>query len=163
MENGSTTPAAGRNSSIALPLHSGDPEAVIRTAEDGGRKNHRIVVVYSGRQVAEVGPAAKNSSRGGEAIDVFPEPVAREGILSLQGPESGTRRHSASAKAATGSDQPPRPRGVYRTERPVGQSLTLAPSGRRILFTQRDQRGGDGVSRTAAKIASFDSIQRGDA
>ena len=34
-------------------------------------------------------------------------------------------------------------RTVYRTERPVGPGLTLAPDGRRILFTQQDRRGSD--------------------
>ena len=34
-------------------------------------------------------------------------------------------------------------RTVYRTEHPVGPGLTLAPDGRRILFTQQDRRGSD--------------------
>ena len=34
-------------------------------------------------------------------------------------------------------------RTVYRTERPVGPGLTLAPDGRSILFTQRDRSGSD--------------------
>ena len=34
-------------------------------------------------------------------------------------------------------------RTVYPTEHPVGPGLTLAPDGRRILFTQQDRRGRD--------------------
>jgi hypothetical protein len=32
---------------------------------------------------------------------------------------------------------------VYRTSAPVSGGLTLAPDGRRILFTQQDRRGSD--------------------
>jgi hypothetical protein len=34
-------------------------------------------------------------------------------------------------------------RTVYQTELQVGAGLTLAPDGRRILFTQEDRRGSD--------------------
>ena len=88
----------------------------------------------------------RTPSRGGEATDVFPERVSGRNFIVT---EAGIWYLTASPSVEEGSllrffdFASKTTRTVHRTEHPVGPGLTLAPDGRRILFTQQDLRGSD--------------------
>jgi len=126
----------------------GDPEAVSGTAEGwvAEESPDRQWIYYSGDPTFRGTYLRRAPSRGGEATDVFPEQVAgRNFVVTKAGiwymtPGPSLREGSllqfydfASKIAQT----------VYRTEHPLGPGLTLAPDGRRILFTLQDRRGSD--------------------
>jgi hypothetical protein len=103
-------------------------------------------IYYSGAPVNVATRLRRGPSRGGQATDVLPEQisgrnfaVAKAGIWYLTPSpsvkEGSWLRFFDFASKTT--------RTVYRTEHPVGPGLTLAPDGRRILFTQLDRRGSD--------------------
>jgi hypothetical protein len=82
---------------------------------------------------------------GGDATDVFAEDIAgRNFVVVASGiwymtPSSRTqggrlRFYDFASKMS---------RTVYETTLPVGPGVTLAPDGRRILFTHRDRSGSD--------------------
>jgi Tol biopolymer transport system component len=126
----------------------GDPEAVSGTAEGWVPEESPDSqwIYYSGHPAVTATNLRRAPSRGGEATDVFSEQVAgrnfvvtRTGIWYLTpspSPKEGSllRFYDFASKAT---------RTVYPTERPVGPGLTLAPDGRRILFTQQDRGGSD--------------------
>jgi eukaryotic-like serine/threonine-protein kinase len=126
----------------------GDPEAVSGTAEGWVPEESPDSqwIYYSGHPVVTATNLRRAPSRGGEATDVFSEQVAgRNFVVTGTGiwyltpspsPKEGSllRFYDFASKAT---------RTVYPTERPVGPGLTLAPDGRRILFTQQDRSGSD--------------------
>jgi eukaryotic-like serine/threonine-protein kinase len=126
----------------------GDPEAVSGTAEGWVPEESpdRQWIYHSGRPVAGGTKLRRTPSRGGEATDVFPEPVAgRNFVVTGTGiwymtPSPGLSEGSLLQFYDFASKTT---RTVYPTERPVGPGLTLAPDGRRILFTQQDRSGSD--------------------
>ena len=103
-------------------------------------------IYYSGHPVHRGTKLRRAPLRGGEATDVFPEQVAgRNFVVTEAGIWYMTPSPSLKERSllrfydfASRSTRP-----VYRTERPVGPGLTLAPDGRRILFTQLDRTGSD--------------------
>ena len=126
----------------------GNPESVSGTA--GGvvaeESPDRQWIYYSGAPVTAATRLRRVPSRGGQATDVLPEQisgrnfaVAEAGIWYLT-PSPGVKEGSLLRFFDFASKTT---RTVYRTEHPVGPGLTLAPNGRRILFTQQDRRGSD--------------------
>ncbi len=126
----------------------GDPEAVSGTAEGWVPEESpdRQWIYYSGHPVVRATNLRRAPSRGGEATDVFPEQVAGRNFVVA---EAGIWYLTPSPSVKEGSllrffdFASKTTRTVHRTEHPVGPGLTLAPDGRRILFTQQDRRGSD--------------------
>jgi Tol biopolymer transport system component len=126
----------------------GNPESVSGTADGwvAEESPDGQWIYYSGAPVNVATRLRRASSRGGQATDVLPEQisgrnfaVAEAGIWYLTPSpsvkEGSLLRYYDFASKIT--------RTVYRTEHPVGPGMTLAPDGRRILFTQQDRRGSD--------------------
>ena len=126
----------------------GDPEAVSGTAEGwvAEESPDRQWIYYSGDPTFRETYLRRAPSRGGEATDVFPEHVAgRNFVVTKTGiwymTPAPTLREGSLLQFYDFASKTVR--RVYRTERPVAPGLTLAPDGRRILFTQQDRSGSD--------------------
>jgi Tol biopolymer transport system component len=126
----------------------GDPEAVSGTSEGWVPEESpdRQWLYYSGHPVVQGTNLRRAPLRGGEATDVFPEQVSGRNFVVV---EAGIWYMTTSPSLRDGSQlrfydfASKTARTVYRIEHPVGPGLTLAPDGRRILFTQQDRRGSD--------------------
>ena len=125
----------------------GEPQEIRGTADGAVAEESSDGWIYYSGNPGHLGTWLRRTpARGGEATDVFPERVSgRNFVVTEAGiwyltPSPGLKEGSLLQFydfASKGT------RTVYRTSAPVDAGLTLAPDGRRILFTQQDRRGSD--------------------
>ena len=126
----------------------GDPEAVSGTADGwvAEESSDRQWILLFGGPYGTRDQPAKSAFGRRRSDGRFPGRVAGRNVVVTEAgiwymtPSPGLREGSLLQFYDFASKVT---RTVYPTERPVGAGLTLAPDGRRILFTQHDRRGGD--------------------
>jgi dipeptidyl aminopeptidase/acylaminoacyl peptidase len=141
-----TTPA--QVSQLYRISPEGGQPVVLGGTEDGSvaeESPDRSWVYYSLQGAFFPTKLRRTRPAGGDVTDVIAESIAGRNFVVVPGgiwymtPSSRTERgllrfYDVASKLT---------RTVYQTELQVGAGLTLAPDGRRILFTQEDRRGSD--------------------
>jgi Tol biopolymer transport system component len=125
-------------SSGGEPVALGGPGWVPQESADGW-------VYYSLSPNADATTLRRTRPAGGEASDVLSESVAGRNFVVVDGGiwylTPYTRAQGSLLRFYDFATETTRT--VFRTERPVAPGMTLAPDGRRILFTQLDRHGSD--------------------